>query len=230
MLSTDEDFDPRNVNVALPQTEMGSNSESSAPRWLIQPELLANRRARTISAYHQGGAKFLPIDSQTYDNALFRDQPFDSSICVHLDARGCRGRGKQDLVQQAATLPQTRRAKADDSGGSRLPCLSMEVKSDPVKRAAADGRGEAQALQHRDAFRHEAFTTRFFSRESRLFEDAYGHTLAPEHERERGARDAAPHDENIAHLLSLKSAFIEGLAPETFTKHVNIGSAGSWFV
>jgi hypothetical protein len=49
----------------------------------------------------------------------------------------------------------------------------MEVKSDAVKRAAANRRGETQALQHRDAFRHEAFTTRFFSRESRFFEDAY---------------------------------------------------------
>jgi hypothetical protein len=99
MLSTDEDFDPRNVNATLRQTEMSPNSESSAPRWLIQPELLANCRVRTISTYHQGGAELLPIDSQTYHSALFRDQPFHSSICVDLDTRGCCGRGEQDLVQ-----------------------------------------------------------------------------------------------------------------------------------
>jgi hypothetical protein len=63
MTSTDEDFDPRKFNAALPHTEMGSNPESSAPRWLIQPQLLPNHRVRTISAYHQGRANFLPIDS-----------------------------------------------------------------------------------------------------------------------------------------------------------------------
>jgi hypothetical protein len=83
---------------------MGSNSESGAPRWLIQPQLLPNRRVRTISAYYQGGAEFLPIDSQTYDCSLFRDRPIDFSACVHLDARGCCGRGEQDLIQHSATL------------------------------------------------------------------------------------------------------------------------------
>jgi|SRR6266849_765816 len=98
MLSTDEDFDPRNFNVMLLQTEMSPNSEPSALRCLIQPKLLANRRVRTISADHQGGAEFLPIDSHTYDNSLFRDHTFDSSTCVHLDAGGCCGRGEQDLI------------------------------------------------------------------------------------------------------------------------------------
>lgn len=211
--STDEDFDPRNFNVTLLQTEVSPNSESSAPRWLIQLKLFANRRVRTISTYHQGGAEFLPIDSKTYHSAGFRDQPIDSSACVHLHARRCCGRGEQDLIQYSATLPQSRRPKADDFGSSHLPCLCVEVKSDSVKRTAADGRGETQALQYRDTFRHEAFSTRFFSREPRFFEDAYGQALAPQHQRERGARDATPNDENIAHLFSLPAGSIDRLGP-----------------
>src|SRR6266404_6791749 len=96
MLSTDEDFDPRNLNVTLLQTEMSPKSEPTAPRCLIQPKLQANCRVRAVGAYHQGGAEFLPIDSHPYDNALFRHQTFDSSTCLPLDAGGCCGRGEQD--------------------------------------------------------------------------------------------------------------------------------------
>jgi hypothetical protein len=92
----------------------------------------------------------------------------------------------------------------------------VEVKSDPVKWVAADGRSETQALQHRDALRHEAFTTRLFSRESCLFEDVYHQALAPEHDRKRGARDATPNDENIGHLFCFPGAFIECLTLRNF--------------
>jgi hypothetical protein len=98
----------------------------------------------------------------------------------------------------------------------------VEVKADPIKWKAADGRGETQALQHRDALRHEAFTTRLFSRESCFFEDAYRHALAPEHDRERGARDATPSDENIGHLFCFPGAFIERLTLRNFHEQVNI--------
>src|SRR5206468_11319100 len=112
----------------------------------------------------------LPLDDQADDALPFTKRRRDPCSRVGRHIGGCGGGGEQYMIEMVAALPAARRRQPGGRRETPLGDESARVVANAAEGRAADRLGEAVALEHAHARRHQSLAAGLLLREAPALE------------------------------------------------------------